>query len=69
MRTSAAAASAWLIDGQTIPEFSFDHSLDHWESVPAASVDPCESFVGLLQRAAPDWCVDGKLKSTFVFGK
>lgn len=61
--------SVWIIDGKAIPEFSFDHSLDHWESVPSSSVDACESFVGLLQKAAPEWCVDGKLKSTFVYEK
>ena len=61
--------SVWIIDGQAIPEFSYDHSLDHWESVPSSSVDLCESFIGLLQSAAPEWCVDGRLKSTFVYEK
>lgn len=61
--------SVWMIDDEAIAEFSFDHSLDHWESVPSSSVEACESFVNLLQKAAPEWCVDGKLKSTFVYKK
>lgn len=61
--------SVWMIDGKAIAEFSFDHSLDNWESVPSSSVDPCESFISLIQKAAPEWCVDGKLKATFVYEK
>lgn len=61
--------SVWIFNGKMIPEFSFDHPLDGWESVPPSSVDQCELFVGLLQSAAPEWCVDGKLKAAFVFEK
>ena len=61
--------SAWIINGNIIPEFSYDHPLDNWDDIPSESVDECEAFIAALQQKAPDWYVDGKLKAAFVFAK
>jgi len=62
-----ADMSVWIINGNIIPEFSFDHPLDNWTVIPSESVDECEAFIAALQRKAPDWYVDGRLKAAFVF--
>jgi hypothetical protein len=67
--TGEVDISVWLIDDQVIGEFSFDHSMEDMDGAPSSSVDRCESFVAHLQKAAPEWCVDGRLKATFVYEK
>jgi len=57
------------INGQKIPEFSFDHSMEGWKEIPEKSKKHCESFIRHLQAKEPDWFVDGKLKTSFVFNQ
>jgi len=55
------------INGYKIPEFSFDHSLEGWKDIPDKSKKDCAEFINHLQANAPDWYVEGKLKTAFVF--
>ncbi len=55
------------INGLKIPEFSFDHSTEGWKEIPDKNKKDCEEFINHLQANAPDWYVDGKLKTAFVF--
>ncbi len=57
------------INGLKIPEFSFDHSLEGWKEIPDKSKKDCEEFINHLQANAPDWYVEGKLKTAFVFNQ
>ncbi|MEN8192485.1 MAG: hypothetical protein ABFS12_06680 [Bacteroidota bacterium] len=59
--------TVWIIDGKIIPEFSFDHSLDDWKNKSENNVEKCESFINQLQKEAPEWFVNGKSKSSFIF--
>ena len=55
------------INGLKIPEFSFDHGLDNWNQIPEKNKKECEEFINHLQANSPDWFVEGKLKTAFVF--
>jgi hypothetical protein len=55
------------INGLKIPEFSFDHSMEGWKEIPEKNKKECEGFINHLQANAPDWFVEGKLKTAFVF--
>jgi len=64
-----ADISVWNINGKIIAEFSFDHSMSDWENKLDKSVKGCEEFINHLQEKAPEWYVDGKSKSSFIFNK